>query len=87
VNPSVVFTVGTTSENALHVRAILIDERLVVSKSGTIGLDDFGPTILATRERCRIGRQRRENPKSENADNEQQDDGEERPTSDEIEHN
>ena len=50
VNPSVVFTVGATSENTLHIRAILFDERLVVSKPGTIGLDDFGPTIFATRE-------------------------------------
>ena len=87
MNPRVVFTVGATSENALHVRTILFNKWLVVSKPGTIGLDNFGTTILATRERSRISRQRRENPKSKDADNKQQDDGEEGPTCDEIEHN
>ena len=86
VNPSGVFTVGTSSEKALHIRAILFNERLVVSKSGTIGLDNFGPTIFATREGGWISRQRGENPKSKDADDEQQDDCEERPTCDEIEH-
>ena len=50
------FPVRTTSENTLHVSAVLLEDWLVISKANTVRFDDLGTTVLATGQGCWIRR-------------------------------